>query len=130
MAGRHELLAEIADHIGVLERRKRGTPEWWKRLMEEQRPILGMPVRNPDGTYSMPTKPPEFPTDGKGAFVFHGFARPGLPIATFETEDPYKNPDGTRSVTPHIKEDLLIEPTADGTRVTKIAAKPNSNPVE
>ncbi len=74
------------------------SPLWWERVQEEQRPILGMPVRNPDGTYSMPSEPPEFPTDGKGAFVFHGFAKTGLPRITFETEDPYKNSDGTRSV--------------------------------
>ena len=32
MADRNELLAGIADHIGVLERWKRGTPAWWTKL--------------------------------------------------------------------------------------------------
>jgi hypothetical protein len=81
MADRHELLAEIADHIGVLERWKRGTPEWWTRQQtrpgsvtrstaegERTNPPMG-PVTEPELIFHEPvedtpqtTKPPLAPT--------------------------------------------------------------------
>jgi hypothetical protein len=60
MPNRNELLAEIADHIGVLERRKRGTPEWWTRTVAGQSSIDN-PTWNsesPDSQISV-LKPPK-----------------------------------------------------------------------
>jgi hypothetical protein len=96
MADRHELLAGIADHIGVLERWKQRTPEWWTK---QQARIGGI-----NGTTALGerTDPPIDPVV-EPKLIYHGLVE-DAPQVTEPQPDTFADLDsllGERSVTHH-----------------------------
>jgi|ERR1035437_5033013 hypothetical protein len=96
MADRNELLTGIADHIGVLERWKRGTPEWWNRQQAGPGHVNESKAEGEERT--RPMEPVTEPT-----LIYHGLVE-DAPQVTEPRPDTFANLDsslGERLVTHH-----------------------------